>query len=132
MKRKPPLPGGELEYAVLLALWDLGPSSARDVHAKVGEPSGLVYTTTAKVLDRHQAKGLVSRRRAGKAFVYKAVVKQQALERARAIDLLGRLFGDTPRPTMATLVYAVESLDPELLDELGRAVATRRRSRRGS
>jgi hypothetical protein len=30
------------------------------------------------------------------------------------------------------LVEAVESLDPELLDELGRAVAARRRSRRES
>ena len=50
----------------------------------------------------------------------------------RATHLLGRLFGDAPRPAIAMLVEAVESLDPELLDELGRAVTARRRSRRGS
>jgi BlaI family transcriptional regulator, penicillinase repressor len=125
------LPGGELEYAVLVALWELGTASAREVHARVGDPAGLVYTTTAKVLDRLHAKRLVSRERAGKAFIYRPKVKREVLERARAMDLLGRLFGVTPQPAIATLVEAVESLDPELLDELGRAVAARRRSRRG-
>jgi hypothetical protein len=33
---------------------------------------------------------------------------------------------------MATLVEAVESIDPELLNELARQVEARRRSRRGS
>jgi hypothetical protein len=33
---------------------------------------------------------------------------------------------------VATLVDAVEALDPELLDELARAVVARRRSRSGS
>jgi hypothetical protein len=41
------LPGGELEYAILAALWDLGRASAREVHARAGEPAGLAYTTTA-------------------------------------------------------------------------------------
>jgi predicted transcriptional regulator len=132
MAQKPPLPGGELEYAVLVALWDLGAASAREVHARVGEPANLVYTTIAKVLDRLHAKRLVSRERVGKAFVYRPNVRRETLERARAMDLLGRLFGDAPQPAIAMLVEAVESLDPELLDELGRAVAARRRSRRES
>jgi predicted transcriptional regulator len=129
---KKPLPGGELEYAVLVALWDLGPASARGVHSHVGEPDGLAYTTIAKVLDRLCIKGLVSRERSGKAFVYRARVKREVLDRARAKDLLGRFLGDEPQPAIARLVEAVESLDPELLDELGRVVQSRRRSRRGS
>jgi predicted transcriptional regulator len=63
-----PLPGGDLEYAVLAKLWEIGTASARDVHSQVGEPNGLVYTTTAKVLDRLHDKGLVSRERVGKPF----------------------------------------------------------------
>ena len=126
------LPGGDLEYAALAALWELGPISAREVHEQIGEPKGLVYTTTAKVLDRLYDKGLVSRRKAGRAFVYQAKVAREVIEQARANDAVSRMLGDRPRPAMAALVDAVEAVDPDLLEELGRLVAARRRSGRGS
>ena len=126
------LPGGELEYAVLAALWELGLASARAVHERVGEPRKLVYTTTAKVLDRLHDKGLVSRKKSGKAFVYQAKVERSVIEHARATDVVTKMLGDEPRPAMAALVSAVEAVDPKLLDELERLVAARRRSGRGS
>ena len=132
MKRSLLLPGGQLEYAVLAALWDLGSASAREVHARVGEPEGLVYTTIAKVLDRLHAKGLAARDRSGKAFIYRPAVRREAVERARAKRSLRSLLGSEPRPAIATLVEAVEQIDPSLLDELARVVAARRRFRRGS
>ena len=70
MRRKIPVPGGDLEHAVLLVPWELGEVSAPDSHRRVGEPNGSVNTTTAQVLDRLHAKGLVSRERAGRAFVH--------------------------------------------------------------
>jgi predicted transcriptional regulator len=132
MRRKIPLPGGDLEHAVLLVLWELGEASAPEIHRRVGEPNGSVYTTTAKVLDRLYAKGLVSRERAGKAFVYKPAFTRRVVERARVRHVLGRVLRPDVGPAMATLVEAVESIDPELLDELARQVEARRRSRRGS
>ena len=132
MPRKIPLPGGELEHAVMVVLWQLGTASAPEIHRRVGEPSGSVYTTTAKVLDRLHAKGLVSRERVGKAFVYTPTLKREVVERARVKLALRRILGPEVRPAIATLVDAVESLDPELLDELARQVEARRRSRRGS
>lgn len=132
MKRKLSLPGGDLEYAVLVALWDMGSASTRDVHGRVGEPEGLVYTTTAKVLDRLHLKGLVSRERSGKAFLYRPAVERDAIERARTARAVSGLLGTEPKPAIATLVDAVEDVSPDLLDELARAVATKRRSRRGS
>ena len=132
MARMPALPGGELEDAVLAAVWDAGSASAPDVHAAVGIPRGLAYTTVAKVLDRLRAKGLLARRRAGKAFVYTAKVRREHIERARAGDVLRRLLGPEPAPAIATLVDAIESIDPDLIAELSRQVAARRRSRRGS
>jgi predicted transcriptional regulator len=126
------LPGGDLEYAVLAKLWDLGTASARDIHGQVGEPTGLVYTTTAKVLDRLHDKGLVSHERRGKAFSYRARIARDVVEQERARTALSRLFGTRPHTAVATLVEAVESLDPKLLDELERAVAARRGSRHGT
>ncbi len=131
-KQRRSLPGGTLEYAVLDALWNLGSGSARDVYNRVGRPSGRVYTTISKVLDRLHAKGLVSRERHGRAFTYRPAASRTIVEHAQAKRTLRGMFGATSRPAIATLVDAVESIDPALLDELARAVAARRRSRRGS
>ena len=132
MKRSPTLPGGDLEYAILGALWDLGRASVREVHARVGEPAGLVYTTTATVLDRLHKKELVARKRVGNVYTYRATVERSQLERARHSHVLRRLLGSEPRPAIANLVEAVESIDPDLLEELARAVAARRKDRHGS
>ena len=116
----------------MAVLWQSGAASARQIHDQVGVPLGLVYTTTAKVLDRLHSKGLVARRRSGRSFVYRPRRGRDEVERARARSLVERLFGDEPRPALAGLVDAVDSIDPRLLDDLARAVAARRRNRDGS
>lgn len=126
----PPLPGGKLEYAVLVALWERGALSAPEIHERVGVPLDLVYTTTAKVLDRLHAKGLVVREPSGKTFRYAAAAERPATERARVAKLLDAILGDAPRPALATLVDAMTSIDPALLDELAQLVDARRRSRK--
>lgn len=123
------IPGGKLEYAVLAAVWELGSASARQVYDRVGAPLGLVYTTTARVLDRLQAKGLISRDRTGKGFVYQARVARREVDRARLSQALSQMLAEQPRPALASLVDAIEAIDPHLVDELARAVEARRRSR---
>lgn len=126
------LPADDLEYAVLAKLWELGPASVRDLHEQLGKPTGLVYTTIAKVIDRLLGKGLVERERRGKAFFYRSTVARGEVERARAEHAVSRLLGSTPRAAVASLVDAVDAVGPHLLDELERAVAAHRRSKRGT
>jgi predicted transcriptional regulator len=126
------LPAHELEYAILTTLWELGVASVRELHERLGEPEGLVYTTTAKVVDRLRDKGLIQRQRKGKAYLYRARVAREEVERARARNAVSRLLGTAPHAAMASLVEAVDSVDPGLLDELERAVAARRRSKDGT
>lgn len=126
------LPADELEYAVLAQLWELGSASVRELHEKLGAPQGLVYTTTAKVVDRLRDKGLIRRQPRGNAFVYRPRVAREEVERARARNAVTRLLGSTPRAAVAALVEAVDAVDPALLDELERAVAARQRSKHGA
>ena len=126
------LPADDLEYAVLAELWRAGTTSVRDLHQKLGEPQGLVYTTIAKVVDRLREKGLIQRRRHGQAFLYSAKAAREEVERARARNAVTRLLGSTPRAAVAALVEAVDSTEAGLLDELERAVAERRRSKHGA
>jgi hypothetical protein len=54
------LPGGDLEYAVLAKLWEIGTASAQHIHGQVDERAGLVYTTTAKYLGANMSANLPS------------------------------------------------------------------------
>lgn len=126
------LPADDLEYAVLAELWKLGTASVRDLHERVGIPQHLVYTTTAKVVDRLREKGLIQRQRKGNAFLYRPRAAREEVERARARSAVARLLGSTPRAAVAALVEAVDAVDPALLDELEQAVAARRRSKDGA
>ena len=128
-----PLPGGRLEYAVLVAVWEGGAVTVRELHDRVGVPLGLVYTTTARVLDRLHAKQLVARIKEGKAFRYRAVVSRHEIERARLTRTLSSVLAEGTRPALATLVEVIEEIRPGLLDELTAAIdAMRRRSGRES
>jgi predicted transcriptional regulator len=124
------LPGGSLEYAILVALWNGGTLAAREVHERTGGPRGLVYTTTTKILARLHAKALVERRRRDGIFVYRAKANRADVDRARFSRSLTDLFAGSPRSAVATLVEAMESIDPSLIEELEAELLARRRARR--
>lgn len=126
------LPADDLEYAVLAELWQLGGASVRELHDRLGARQGLVYTTTAKVIDRLRQKGLIQRQPKGNAFVYRPRVARVEVERARARNAVTRLLGAAPRAAVAALVEAVDDADPALLEELERAVLARRRAKHGA
>ena len=117
---------------MLAAIADLRRASAPEIFERVGAPAGLVYTTIAKALDRLYTKGLVRRERQGRSFIYQPTVRLEEIDRTKLTEVLTRVFGNGPRPAIATLVDAVEAVDPELLDDLARAVQKRRRARRGT
>jgi BlaI family transcriptional regulator, penicillinase repressor len=126
------LPSDDLEYDILAKLWELGVGSVRELHEQLGQRDGLVYTTTAKVVDRLREKGLIERQPRGRAFIYRPRVAREDVEGARARKAVSRLFGAAPHAAVAALVDAVDAVDPKLLDELERIVIARRRSKDGA
>jgi predicted transcriptional regulator len=126
------LPSDDLEYDILAKLWELGVGSVRELHEQLGQRDGLVYTTTAKVVDRLREKGLIDRQPRGRAVIYRPRVAREDVESARARKAVSRLFGAAPHAAVAALVDAVDAVDPKLLDELERIVIARRRSKDGA
>jgi predicted transcriptional regulator len=124
------LPGlGRLEHRVMAALWQGGEKSVRDVQeAFAGE---LAYTTLMTTLDRLFRKGLVARRKEGRAWVYSARVSHGELRQGAARGLLSRLLGtdrESARPILSSIVESVGDRDRALLDDLARLVKERRRA----
>lgn len=129
---EPVLPGGDLERALLAALWNRTEATARELYEIVGAPRGIVYTTVAKVLDRLVEKGVARRHRVGRAYAYRAVAKREATQRAIARGFIQQLADGGPRPAIAALVGAIEDVSPDLLDELTLELKARRRRRHGA
>ena len=124
-----PVPGGDLEEAVLSHLWQTGTATVRDLHEAVGAPRDLVYTTIARVLDRLTTKGLVARDMVGRTHVYRALADRALVESALVRERIGQMLGGDPLPAVTALVDAVEEIDAGLLDELAREIELRRKER---
>ena len=128
----PTIPGGELEYSILVALWQRKVATVREIYDDVSQDGRLGYTTIAKVLERLRDKCLVTREREGKLLVYRPAVARASLEKARAGSMLAKLWGQAPERPVAALVDAVEAIDPALLGSLADEIERRRNLRRGS
>jgi BlaI family transcriptional regulator, penicillinase repressor len=81
-----------LEVECLKALWTLGEGSVKDVRRALASDRSLAYTTVMTVLERLARKGVVSRRKVGRSFVYVPVLSRGALRRLAVQDLVDRYF----------------------------------------
>ncbi|WP_433887812.1 BlaI/MecI/CopY family transcriptional regulator [Streptomyces sp. CA-111067] len=106
---------GELESAVLAALWAAGePVGAGTVRANVsGEPA---YTTVLTILTRLHDKGLVTRKRAGRSFLYQPVRDEAGHAAAGMRNLLEH--GGDRAAVLARFVSELPAEDEKLLELL--------------
>ena len=82
----------DLQLAVMRVLWDRSEAPVADVHEVLHRERGLALTTVATLLTRLEKAGLVSRRSAGRHFVYRPLVSEQDVRRSMVSGLAERLF----------------------------------------
>jgi predicted transcriptional regulator len=118
---------GSLERDVMALVWRRGDVSVRDVCDALG--CGVAYTTVMTTMDRLFKKGLLTRRKVGRAFVYRATASRAEIEGAVATELVHSLLQreGEPLPVLSSLVDAVSDRDRALLDELERLIREKRR-----
>jgi predicted transcriptional regulator len=90
----------DAELEILRVLWDLGPSTVRDVHTALEQKREIGYTTVLKLMQIMAAKGLVERDETARAHVYKARVAREQTQRQMVGDLLDRAFGGSAAKLM--------------------------------
>lgn len=109
---------GPLELRVLAVLWERG-RAATVRHVLPSFPQ-LAYTTLMTTLDRLYRKGVLRRRRLGRAFGYEPRCSRDQLfgqwVSGQVVDVLSTCQDSTV--LLSTLVQAVGHTDAQLLDEL--------------
>lgn len=119
---------GTLERDTMREVWRLKEVSVRQVADAFREQ--IAYTTVMTTLDRLYKKGLLERRKDGRAFLYSPRFTLDELERGVAEDVIGSLLNTSANqiePVLACIVDAVSERDLLLLDELERLVQAKRR-----
>ncbi|GHE13647.1 BlaI/MecI/CopY family transcriptional regulator [Streptomyces alanosinicus] len=105
---------GELEGEVLAALWAAGgPVPATVVQEQVPDAA---YTTLLTILTRLGDKGMVTRQRAGRSYVYAPVDDQAGHAAAGMHSLLDE--GGDRAAVLARFVSDLSSDDERLLEQL--------------
>jgi predicted transcriptional regulator len=120
---------GSLESQVMEHVWGHGEISVRDLHIKF---SSLAYTTVMTTLDRLYKKGMLNRRKVGKAFFYTAALTESEYRERLTQHLFGMALHDGPNhhAVLSCFVDAVSEKDTQMLDKLDQLVKAKRRALR--
>jgi predicted transcriptional regulator len=123
---------GALERKILSHCWQRNDLTVRDLCGLLS--SAVAYTTVMTTMDRLFKKGLLSRRKIGRAFLYSPTATREELEGAVATELVYSLLDreGEPLPILSSLVDAVSEHDRALLDDLERLVREKRRALEGN
>lgn len=109
---------GELESAVMDRLWAWGgPTPVRKVFEDLYRQRSVAYTTVMTVMDNLHRKGVLSRERAGRAYLYRPVKTRDQY----VGDLLEDALSASTDRTAALLCF-VERLGPDEIAELRHAL----------
>ena len=92
------------ELQLLEKLWDLGPSSVREIQEALPEKDRPAYTTVQTMIYRLEEKGAIKRvKKIGNAHIFEPVLTRKSVHRRLIGDLLN-LFGGSAAPVMSHLV----------------------------
>jgi len=114
----------EVELKILNALWDLGPSTVRQIHNRLSEQKETNYSTTVKMLSVMLEKGLVRRDDSIRPQIFSATVTRKMAQKKMLKGLIQRVYeGSTKSLVMQALSTQKASADDlaeirSLLDEL--------------
>ena len=109
------------ETEILRLVWQLGPATVQQIHAALPGNRKVAYKTVQTLLRRLEQKGYLKHKMEGKAHVFCAAVKREAVVKRTVLDFVDRLFGGDPRPLMQFLAEDGR-IDAEDIDELRRLI----------
>src|SRR4026207_889286 len=86
----------ESELEILQVLWGKGLASVREVHEELSKTKEAGYTTTLKLMQIMNEKGLVKRDDSMRTHIYQAAVNKEKTQKHLLSKMIDSLFGGSP------------------------------------
>lgn len=83
----------ESELEILQVLWQKGKATVREVHEELVSGKDIGYTTTLKLMQIMNDKGLVERDDSSRTHIYQAATDKENTQRFLLDRFIGNLFG---------------------------------------
>jgi BlaI family penicillinase repressor len=111
----------EQELEIMKVIWELGPSTVRDVYEALLARRSVAYTTVMTMMGILEGKGHLVRQSAGRAYVYEpAQGKGQTLS-SMLDEFVERVFDGAAEPLVLSLVRD-RKLSKRELEEIARLI----------
>src|SRR6202521_6415599 len=95
-----------LELECLSVLWPLGEGTVREIHRHLAASRPRAYTTIMTIMDRLAHKGIVTRRRVGRAYRYQANLSADEARVSAIEKIVTGFFDGSPEALAAHLAAA--------------------------
>jgi len=95
---------GPLEADVMRLVWEKGEVQVEDVHQALLADRAIAYTTVMTVMTRLARKGLLTRRKHGRAYLYRAARRRAELAESTLQEWSQRFFGGRVLPAVSFLL----------------------------
>ncbi len=115
----------DAELTILRVLWNLGPSTVRQVHDVLSRERPTAYTTALKLLQIMTEKGLVRRDERDRTHIYHPRLSEQQTQQQLIRDLLDRAFGGSSSK-LVMQALATERASVEELREIRKMLDVRK------
>jgi predicted transcriptional regulator len=114
----------EVELQILRILWELGPSTVRDIHNRMTLSKDTGYSTTVKMLSVMLEKGLAKRDDSVRPQVYRAASTQARTQKKMLNEMIQKVYDGSAKSlvlqALSSTKASKQDLDEirKLLDEL--------------
>ncbi len=92
-----------LELECMSALWPMGEGTVRDIHRQLAVIRPRAYTTVLTIMDRLSQKGIVTRRKVGRAYRYQANLTADEARLKAVEKIVAGFFDGSPEALAAHL-----------------------------
>jgi len=107
-------------------IWQRGEASVEEVRGSLDRDKKPAYTTVMTVMSRLAEKGVLERRKQGRAFLYRAAAEQSEVAGSMLTNLVDRLYAGSPGRAIAHLIETEEDVGDDELARLEELIRERR------
>ena len=106
----------DAELSILRVLWQLGPSTVRQVHEVLMRDRPTAYTTALKLMQIMTEKGLVRRDESDRTHLYHPRLSEEQTQRQLIRDLMDRAFGGSSSKLVLQALASKRASSDELAE----------------
>lgn len=120
---------GALEKDIMEALWEHGESSVKDIMDAFPHDKDISYSTVITVTNRMSNKGLLKKKKVGKAYYYKPAYDREqfyALVSKKVVEGVSEL---SFQSTMAHFIDYMAQADPDKIEYFSRLIESKRKNK---